>query len=457
MSQCSNRGPVTLDATGTWTLRIAAPPDNDETATYTLALLNVPAADVNAVAIGDTLNGAIETPGREDRWTFPATAGQDVTLDVQHVDGSCPFTDLAITLTRPGGAAIGTPHNMSLCGNRENVNLPDAGTYTLRVGAPADNDTTGTYGVALLAAPGLAGAAAAADAIAATETTIARRSLTPPRAARALALVSVAVERALRRTASPARARAAGRRALEAALEPTLKGGAQRTLPIGAGVWQPTPPMFAWPSEPLAGGWPTFNIASGAAIEAPAPPEHGSATLAREMRDIYALTTSLTAAQRRIAKRWEARRGTRTPAGLWNDIALRILRAEHVPAARAARVLAALNTAQADAMIAAWHVKYRWWTERPVTYIRREIDPDWMPPLRTPNFPGYVSGHSTTSAAAAEVLGAAFPARRARLDGMAEQAGMSRLYGGIHTASDHHEGARLGRAVARVAVDRWLR
>jgi membrane-associated phospholipid phosphatase len=175
------------------------------------------------------------------------------------------------------------------------------------------------------------------------------------------------------------------------------------------------------------------------------------------MREVYAITTALTPAQRRIARRWEGRRGTRAPSGLWNDIALRILREEGVGAGRAARILAALDTAQADAMIAAWHAKYRWWTESPVTYIRREIDPDWMPPLRTPNFPGYVSGHSTTSAAAAEVLSAAFPARRSELRTMAEEAGMSRIFGGIHTRSDHEAGARLGRRIGRAAVRAWLR
>jgi membrane-associated phospholipid phosphatase len=87
-----------------------------------------------------------------------------------------------------------------------------------------------------------------------------------------------------------------------------------------------------------------------------------------------------------------------------------------------------------------------------VTAIRRELDPGWLPYIATPPFPSYVSGHSTTSGAAAEVLARFFPSQARRLGGLAEEAAVSRLYGGIHFRSDNEAGLMLGRKVGRVAI-----
>ena len=84
------------------------------------------------------------------------------------------------------------------------------------------------------------------------------------------------------------------------------------------------------------------------------------------------------------------------------------------------------------------------------------MDPDFLPYLLTPPFPGYVSGHAAASGAAAEVLAAFFPERAAELQEWAEEAAMSRLYGGIHFRSDNTEGLRLGRAVGRRVIERSL-
>jgi membrane-associated phospholipid phosphatase len=108
-----------------------------------------------------------------------------------------------------------------------------------------------------------------------------------------------------------------------------------------------------------------------------------------------------------------------------------------------------LGIALADAFIACWHAKFEFDLLRPVTYIRKHIDPKWEPLLITPPFPEYPSGHSTQSGAAAEVLTKssakdfAFDDSTHERDGMAmrsypsfwaaaEEAGISRLYGGIH-------------------------
>jgi membrane-associated phospholipid phosphatase len=90
-----------------------------------------------------------------------------------------------------------------------------------------------------------------------------------------------------------------------------------------------------------------------------------------------------------------------------------------------------------------------------VTAIRRELDPSFLPYITTPPFPSYVSGHSTTSGAASTVLAARFPRAARQLRAWADEAAVSRLYGGIHFSSDNDAGLTLGRKVGRAAVKRY--
>jgi membrane-associated phospholipid phosphatase len=92
-----------------------------------------------------------------------------------------------------------------------------------------------------------------------------------------------------------------------------------------------------------------------------------------------------------------------------------------------------------------------------VTAIRRELDATWLPYITTPPFPAYVSGHSSTSGAASEVLAWFFPGEAAQLRTWAEEAAVSRFYGGIHFRSDNEAGLVLGRKVAEVALARYER
>ena len=84
--------------------------------------------------------------------------------------------------------------------------------------------------------------------------------------------------------------------------------------------------------------------------------------------------------------------------------------------------------------------------------IRAVIDRTWLSYIATPPFPSYVSGHATTSGAASTVLASFFPDRAATLDALAEEAAISRLYGGIHFRSDSEGGLDLGRRIGRVAL-----
>jgi PAP2 superfamily len=225
------------------------------------------------------------------------------------------------------------------------------------------------------------------------------------------------------------------------------------TEPKGDPFWVPTPPANTYPPlEPLAGTWRTWNLRTESQFRPGPPPVYGSERFLAETNEVHDVSTSLTDGQKRIADYWADGAGTVTPAGHWNAIAIDLVEAGDGSALRTARLFAVLDTAQADAFIACWDAKFAYWTLRPVTAIRRLIDAGWLSYLPTPPFPSYVSGHSTTSGAASTVLAAFFPERAAELTALAEQAALSRLYGGIHFRSDNVAGLDLGRRVGRVAL-----
>ncbi len=118
---------------------------------------------------------------------------------------------------------------------------------------------------------------------------------------------------------------------------------------------------------------------------------------------------------------------------------------------RAARTYALMNRAIQDGGTACWFTKYKYFTPRP-----SQIDPTIKTATGIPNFPGYTSGHATFSAAAATVLSYLFPAEAAQLKAQADEAAMSRLYGGIHHRFDNEEGANCGTVVGKVAID-WAK
>lgn len=311
---------------------------------------------------------------------------------------------------------------------------------------------------------------------------ISRERVTPPRAARALALLSVAMDRAAQKGGGPdavdgaaatvlanlfpARAAAFEQRAVHATDRGRAIGGEVVTLgrsdgsnavwsgdmPAGPQYWIRTPPAYLAPVEPLAGKWRTWNIRSGAVYRPGPPPRPGSARFERELREVVRFTNTLDPAKARAALHWADGSGTETPAGHWNRIALTLLASRRLPMRAAARVLAVLNTAQADAFVATWDAKYSYCSVRPITVMRRRVDVYWSPLLATPPFPSYVSGHSATSAAASTVLARFFPGSAARLRRLAATAAISRLYAGIHFRADVEQGVRLGRRVGWAAL-----
>ena len=238
-----------------------------------------------------------------------------------------------------------------------------------------------------------------------------------------------------------------------------------------AAEWVPTT-LVRLQQTPLLPNWGTnrpFALPSVDACPLPPPPtysEDPASPFYAEATEVYQTVRNLTKEQRMTARYWsDDPMLSPTPPGHWISIAMQCLEAQQAPAHRRAEVLALVGITLADAFIVCWRAKYQYDLLRPVTYIRRVIDKTWEPILITPPFPEYPSGHSTQSAAAAAVLthvfGAGFafsdatgvdeglPARDfADFRTAAVEAGMSRLYGGIHFRSGMEQGLAQGAAVA---------
>lgn len=249
------------------------------------------------------------------------------------------------------------------------------------------------------------------------------------------------------------------------------------------GTWRPTPPTFAGALLPHWGEVIPFVMTAGDMLRPAGPPALDSAAYAaalEEVRLLGAVDSALrTPEQTEIALFWADGAGTYTPPGHWIAIARDLAAAQGIGGGAAARMLATLELALADAAIAAWDAKYAFATWRPITAIREAesdgnsgtgADPGWSPLLPTPNHPDYVSGHSTFSAAAATVLEAflgdlSFTTSSqglpdvtrsfARFADAAEEAGRSRIYGGIHTDFANQDGLALGRAVAALTLQHF--
>src|SRR3712207_7373641 len=111
----------------------------------TLFRSDVPAPDVAPIALGQSTSGNIESPGREDHWTFDGTNGQQVYVDTDSVAGGCGSTGLRFRLQRPNGTTLGEPTGMSFCTDRGPVTLDATGAWKLIVDAADNNGQSGPY------------------------------------------------------------------------------------------------------------------------------------------------------------------------------------------------------------------------------------------------------------------------------------------------------------------------
>ena len=255
----------------------------------------------------------------------------------------------------------------------------------------------------------------------------------------------------------------------------TMGFPAEYVLIDGPGHWVPTN-LVRLQQTPLLPGWGTnrpFAMPAGTTCSLPPPPDYseepGSEFYA-QAQEVIDFKAGLTPEQTAIARFWaDDAMLSMTPPGHWVAIAMQVMDRDQAPLETRVEVLAQLGIAVADGFIGCWQAKFDYNLLRPITYIRRVMDPKWEPLLLTPPFPEYPSGHSVQSAAAAVVLTAYFGADFAfddesrSEDGLpprsfpsfwaaAEEAALSRLYGGIHFRAAIDLGLDQGRCIGAYAA-----
>ena len=243
------------------------------------------------------------------------------------------------------------------------------------------------------------------------------------------------------------------------------------------GDFRPTPPNFPTPVFTTWGQVAPFVLDTGSEFRPPAPQPLTSEAYADAINEVQtigsATSTTRTAEQTEIGKFWSP-----PIQNFWNQIAQTIALAHHSDLPTTARLFAALELSLADSAIAFYDAKYTYQLWRPVTAIRLAdtddnpdtiADPNWLPlGGNTPADPSYPGAHSTISAAAADVLASIFGDHQSfsvtspALPGVtrsfvsfsaaAEEAGVSRIYAGVHTRLDHIAGVTLGNDVANFVL-----
>ena len=179
------------------------------------------------------------------------------------------------------------------------------------------------------------------------------------------------------------------------------------------------------------------------------PPSFGTAKMQQELDEVLEFTKNPTKEHLQIVNFWADGAGTYTPPGHWNAIATAEFVKNQYSEVRWARNYALLNTTLMDAAIVCWDTKYFYFNARPC-----QLNPQIKTLTGVPNFPAYISGHSTFSGAAAEILGYLVPAKAADFKAMATEASNSRMYGGIHYRADCEQGLAAGKKVGDYAVER---
>lgn len=227
--------------------------------------------------------------------------------------------------------------------------------------------------------------------------------------------------------------------------------------------------------EPYWGTLRPFALQSSDSCSARPPYEFSTdkrSAFYKMVDSVYQKSLHLTPEEKQIAYFWADNPGeTGTPAGHWLGIISQLAAQRHLSPERAVEAYALSAIAMADAFIVCWHLKYEISLLRPITYIKRYIDPNWSTLILTPPFPEFASGHAIQSRATAEVLTALLGDSTAFVDAThvslghpprhfnsfreaAAQVALSRFLGGIHYMSSNLIGAEQGRCIARTLLAR---
>jgi hypothetical protein len=245
-------------------------------------------------------------------------------------------------------------------------------------------------------------------------------------------------------------------------------------------TWKPTAPAYMDAVEPHWNKIRTFVIDSASQFKCNPPPGFSTDPKSKFYhlaKEVYEIGKNLTDEQRAIATFWDCNPfmmnvkghvmfATKkiSPGGHWMNITHVACAKSNASVAQSAEAYARTSLAIADAFIACWDEKYRSLLIRPESFINQYIDENWTPLLQTPPFPEYISGHSAISGAAADALTKVFGDNFSFTDSTeaefglgtrsfqsfnkaAEEAAISRLYGGIHYRTANDVGLSMGRQV----------
>ena len=190
-----------------------------------------------------------------------------------------------------------------------------------------------------------------------------------------------------------------------------------------------------------------FDSATVVSLRPDPPPPVGSDAMNKAVAEVKNYIDNPTRDHIHIVQYWADGVGTYTPPGHWNAIAAEDFAKQNYSEVRFARNMALLDMTMMDAAIVCWDIKYHYFNPRPT-----QLDPSIKTLTGIPNFPAYVSGHSTFSGAAATILGYLLPDNAAKYNAMAQEAGLSRLVGGIHCRIDCETGLTVGNKVGNYAV-----
>ena len=221
--------------------------------------------------------------------------------------------------------------------------------------------------------------------------------------------------------------------------------------PVGPGFWTSS----AIPPQPVAGGnlqgvTPWF-LTSAKQFRPADPPAFGGAEFNAGLAEIRQISDTRTARQIEIATVWALNPGTPTTSGFWLSVPTDSgwVAAQGMSERETTHMYALMSATIFDAQIGCWDEKLTSWLIRP---WKADLGITVVAAVGKPNHPSYPSGHSCLSASGAAVLSGFFPEKTAQLNAMVEQAGLSRMYAGIHYRFDIETGQALGRNVAAFTI-----
>ncbi len=240
--------------------------------------------------------------------------------------------------------------------------------------------------------------------------------------------------------------------------------------PVGPQYWVPTSTQGPVPMLPYWGSNKTFRAGIAAKTQ-PAPTLTFSTDTASDYYkaayEVYTTGINLTDEQKAIADFWNDGSPSFTPPGHSMSILTQMIQNQNLSLFEASRAYARMGACLSDAFVSCWKTKYNYVAVRPATYINLNIDPLWKGYIPTPPHPEYSSGHAVQSGAAAVILNTLFGANTpftdhthdvdglptrsfANFNAFANEAAISRVYGGIHYKRSCDNGLAQGQAVANI-------